>query len=94
MAGSPRRDLLAFATEHFLVLSAVLLVAAVAAGTFFLAGYLSVFDWRLIWVIEYADILKVGLVGLAAVAGLIGALAPLLHHLYLWGKKGGWVLYY
>lgn len=32
----------------------------------FLYAYLSVFDWRLIWIIEYSDILKVGLVALGA----------------------------
>jgi hypothetical protein len=48
------------------ILSALVVVFAVSASTVFLVAYLSLFDWRLIWFIEYSDLLKVGLIVLGA----------------------------
>src|SRR5262249_49870380 len=45
--------------------------AAVVCSAIFLFGYLSVFDWRLIWIIDYSDILKVGLVAIAVLSSVI-----------------------
>jgi hypothetical protein len=49
-------------TKNFAVISAVLLFGAAAASICFLFAYLSVFDWRLIWLIEYSDLAKLFLV--------------------------------
>lgn len=51
------------------ILSALAVVFAVSASTIFLCAYLSIFDWRLIWFIEYSDLLKVGLIVLGIAAG-------------------------
>jgi hypothetical protein len=45
-------------TKHFAVVSAVLVFVAGTASVSFLFAYLSVFDWRLIWLIEYSDLAK------------------------------------
>src|SRR5262245_142350 len=37
----------------------------------FAYGYLSVFDWTLIWIIDYSDIFKIGLVAVAATFGMV-----------------------
>lgn len=58
--------LLGFVSEHFAVFSFLGLLA-VLCSTLFLYGYLTVFDQQLIWIIEYPDILKFGLVALAVI---------------------------
>src|SRR5262245_6096612 len=67
----PAFRLLSFVSGHFGVFSLLGLVAAVLCSTLFLYGYLTVFDWQLIWIIEYPDILKFGLVGLAVISGIL-----------------------
>lgn len=55
-------NVLDFFTKHFLVLSLALLLSAAALSMLFLVGYLSVFDWNLIWLVEYTDLTKLFLV--------------------------------
>ncbi|MGO9401587.1 MAG: hypothetical protein ACLP19_27655 [Xanthobacteraceae bacterium] len=59
-------------TQHFAVISTTITATAILSSTVFLYGYLSVFDWRLIWIIEYGDVLKFGLVVLAVLASFAG----------------------
>ena len=54
-----------FITKHFAVLSVALAVFGATTSIIFIAAYLRVFDWRLIWIIEYADVLKIGLIAVA-----------------------------
>jgi len=63
--------LLSFISEHFAVFSLLGLLFAVLCSTLFLYGYLTVFDQQLIWIIEYPDILKFGLVALAVLSTII-----------------------
>src|SRR4051812_36071906 len=60
-----------FTTKHFAVLSTVVTAAAVVAVTVFLTAYLAVFDWSLVWLVEYSDIAKFGLIALAFLSGSI-----------------------
>jgi hypothetical protein len=88
----PRPPIFPIIAQHFLVFSALALVVAVVLGTLFLGGYLSVFDWRLIWVIDYPDILKFGLVVTAGAAGLVGLIGPILESAYrATTEKGAWI---
>jgi hypothetical protein len=70
--------LLSFISGHFGVFSLLGLLLAVLCSTLFLYGYLSVFDWQLIWIIEYPDILKFGLVALAVISGIIFTINALI----------------
>ena len=81
-----RLQILDLATEHFLVLSAAVLITAVVAGTMFLFGYLASFDWRLIFIIEYADILKISLIFVGALSTIIVLVAPVVSYL-MHGEK-------
>jgi hypothetical protein len=54
-----------FLTKNFLVLSTFASGIALFAAMVALAGYTAAFDARLMWVIEYPDLIKVGLVFLA-----------------------------
>jgi len=72
--------LVSFISEHFAVFSLLGLVVAVLCSTFFLYGYLSTFDWQLIWIIEYPDILKFGLVALAVISGILLTLQALVQN--------------
>ena len=54
-----------FATRHFAVLSIGVGVFGATMAVIFIAAYLRVFDWRIIWIIEYADVLKIGLIVVA-----------------------------
>src|SRR5262245_1477384 len=75
------QKLLSFITAHFAAFSLLGLVVVVLCCTLFLYGYLSVFDWQLIWIIEYPDILKFGLVALAVIFGIILGLYGILMNL-------------
>src|ERR1700730_12195289 len=52
---STRRGVLEKLRENFAPISGFAGLTAVLGSTVFLYGYLSIFDWRLIWVIEYSD---------------------------------------
>src|SRR5262245_6442949 len=65
------RRLLNFITAHFAVFSLLGLVVTVLCSTLIVYGYLSEFDSQLIWIIEYTDILKFGLVALALISSAI-----------------------
>jgi hypothetical protein len=62
---------LSFIASNIASFSAIGLIAVVMCSTLFLYAYLSIFDWRLIWIIDYSDILKVGLVALAVLSTVI-----------------------
>jgi hypothetical protein len=62
---------LTFLAGNIASLSAIGGFAVVVCSTLFLYGYLSVFDWRLIWIIDYSDIFKIGLVTLGVLASAI-----------------------
>ena len=57
--------------ENFGPISAVAGLTALLGSTVFLYGYLLVFDWRLIWVIEYSDVIKFGLIIFAVLTGSV-----------------------
>lgn len=50
-----------FTSEHFAVVSGCVFLAGVATASMFTAGYLSVFNSNLIWLVDYKDLIKVGL---------------------------------
>jgi hypothetical protein len=60
---------LEFLTKHFAVVSAIAVLAAFILGIDFLYAYLGRFDWSLIWLVEYSDIFKVGLIVVGFLAG-------------------------
>jgi len=78
----PARRLLNFITAHFAVFSLLGLVVTVLCSTLFVYGYLSEFDSQLIWIIEYTDILKFGLVALALISSAILAVILAMNFFY------------
>jgi hypothetical protein len=70
-----------FLRENFAVLSALAIVAGIALSTFFLFSYLSSFSWRLIWFVQYVDVLSFGIVAVGIIGGAILALNP---YFYMW----------
>jgi hypothetical protein len=68
---STRRTVLENVRVNFALISALAGLTALLGSTVFLYGYLSVFDWRLIWVIEYSDVLKFGLIIFAVLTGYL-----------------------
>lgn len=60
--------------ENFAIFSAAAVVVGVALATVFLATYLQVFDWRLLWFVQYTDILTFALVALGLISGTLGIL--------------------
>ena len=55
--------------ENFVVVSALAFAIGVALATTFLAAYLSVFDWHLMWFVQYTDILTFGLIAVGVISG-------------------------
>jgi hypothetical protein len=68
---STQRGVLENVRENFAPISAFAGLTAVLGSTVFLYAYLSIFDWRLIWVIEYSDVLKFGLIIFAVLTGYL-----------------------
>src|SRR6266481_9596805 len=59
----------AFIKENFVLVSAVAVLLGVTISTMFLAAYLSVFDWHLLWFVQYSDIITFGLIAVGIVGG-------------------------
>jgi hypothetical protein len=76
--------LLAHVTKHFAVFSSAAIIIVGLSATIFVYAYLSVFDWRLIWIVEYSDILKVGLVAVAFISGFAFFVFNVTHDVYVW----------
>jgi hypothetical protein len=60
---------LEFLSRHLGALTAIATVLSATFAMAFLFSFLSVFDWTLIWIIEYTDIIKFGLISFALVSG-------------------------
>jgi hypothetical protein len=60
--------LLQLLRENFVVVSALSVVMGVGIAIMFLSAYLSVFDWHLLWFIQYTDIITFGLIALGIIA--------------------------
>jgi hypothetical protein len=58
-----------FCTAHFAVLSAGSAALGVTGAYIFLYFYLREFDWHLIWLVEYTDVIKFGLVIISFLGG-------------------------
>jgi hypothetical protein len=65
---------LQFVKDNFVVASAAALLIGVALATTFITAYLSVFDWHLIWFVQYADIITFGLLAAGIVSGSVTVL--------------------
>ena len=71
-------ELPAFIIGNFASVSAIGLFAITVYSTIFVYAYLSMFDWRLIWIVEYSDILKIGLVALGIISGVLVSMLGLV----------------
>lgn len=78
--GTRARALVEFASEHFVLFSALAILGGVLAATVFTFSYLAVFDIRLIWIVEYGDILKVGLVFAVVIVGCAAWISLLIEN--------------
>jgi hypothetical protein len=80
--------MLNFLTKHFLVISSLSLVVSAALSMILLGAYLSVFDWNLIWLVEYADLTKLFLIGVAIFSSIATTLIHQIQDAYAWLVKG------
>ncbi|MCA6124576.1 hypothetical protein J6500_22160 [Bradyrhizobium sp. WSM 1704] len=79
-------EMLEFLTKHFIVLSTLVIGGASAVAMLFLAAYLAVFDWNLIWLVEYTDIAKLFLIGTALLSSAIATALNYAWDLLAWLK--------
>jgi hypothetical protein len=75
-----------FLTKHVVILSSMVIVVASAISMLFLAAYLAVFDWSLIWLIEYTDLAKLFLIGTALLSSVISLMLNYLYNFIAWLK--------
>jgi hypothetical protein len=73
-----------FLTKHFLVLSSLVVTGAAAYSMLFLSAYLGVFDWNLVWLIEYSDLAKLALIGIAIASGALALTINMIYLMYRW----------
>jgi hypothetical protein len=59
----------AFIKENSVLVSAAAVLLGVTLSTMFLAAYLSVFDWHLLWFVQYSDIITFGLLAVGVITG-------------------------
>lgn len=82
-------QVLSFIKENFVILSAAAVLLGVTLSTMFLAAYLSVFDWHLLWFVQYSDIITFGLLAVGIVTGSLTFIWSAAHTVYgLFGMKG------
>jgi MFS family permease len=55
--------------ENFVVVSGTALIFGVVLASTFVTAYLTVFDWHLLWFVQYTDIITFGLLGLGIISG-------------------------
>ena len=60
---------LQFVRENFVLVSAAAALVGITLSTTFLAAYLSVFDWHLLWFVQYPDIITFGLLAVSIIGG-------------------------
>jgi hypothetical protein len=82
-------DILQWLKEYFIVVSAIAIVLGIALATVFLYGYLKVFDWRLIWIVQYPDILTFALIAVALVGSSGSVCASILQIAFYTGFAKG-----
>lgn len=58
-----------FIKDNFAIISGGAIVVGVIFSTIFLYAYLSMFDWRLFWVVQYQDVLTFALIAIGAFGG-------------------------
>src|SRR5437762_5425217 len=68
---------LAALKDNFALVSAASLLISVSLATIFLSAYLSVFDWQLMWFVQYTDIITFGLLALGVLSGSVTLLQSL-----------------
>ncbi|MDO8980305.1 MAG: hypothetical protein Q7V17_13835 [Afipia sp.] len=73
-----------FLTRNFVVISAIIVAIASTLTMLFLVAYLSLFDWSLIWLIEYSDLTKFFLLAAALLSVLALLSIQFLPQLDLW----------
>jgi hypothetical protein len=54
--------------DNFVLVSAAALLVGLAFATTLLTSYLSVFDWHLIWFVQYPDVITFGVLGAAIIS--------------------------
>lgn len=89
LVANPNRAKLAleFVTQHFAVVSALAAVAVFFCTTVSLYSYLSAFDWRLIWIVEYSDVFKASFIALALISSLAITLYALMSAFMLFSSN-------
>jgi hypothetical protein len=72
-------------------LSSLIVGVSAALSMIVLAAYLSVFDWNLIWLVEYSDITKLLLIGAALISSFASTLIYQTQDVYRWiVQKSAW----
>jgi len=66
-----KASLIDFLTKNFAVVSAAVLGVGCAAAMTFTFSYLAVFDWTLIWLVEYPDIAKFILIAIGFISSFM-----------------------
>jgi multisubunit Na+/H+ antiporter MnhC subunit len=85
----PTAQLLAAVKDNFALVSAAAVLLGVTFSTMFLAAYLSVFDWHLLWFVQYSDILTFGLLAVGVITGSLTFIQSAAQTvLGLFGMKG------
>jgi hypothetical protein len=82
-------QILASIRDNFVLVSAAAVLLGVTLSTMFLAAYLSVFDWHLLWFVQYSDIITFGLLAVGVIGGSLTFIQSAAQTMLgLFGMKG------
>jgi hypothetical protein len=82
-------QVVSYIRDNFVLISAAAVLLGVTLSTMFLAAYLSVFDWHLLWFVQYSDIVTFGLLAVGIVTGSLTFIQSAAQTvLGLFGMKG------
>jgi hypothetical protein len=68
------------------VISGAVVLFSLLSASIFLFAYVRVFDWRLIWLVDYADVLRIGLVAIAFFSGIAWYVWAVFDDAYNWAS--------
>lgn len=83
-------QLLQILRDNFVVISGLAVIFGVGLATIFLAAYLTVFDWHLLWFVQYTDILTFGLIAAGVISGSLLFLQGAVQAVLSWFKLDAW----
>jgi hypothetical protein len=82
---------------NYVVISSAIIALASGLSMLLLSSYLAAFDWNLIWLLEYSDLAKLFLIGIAFVSSSLVTMIWVGQDVHTWlvdkNQKAKWLIW-